>query len=193
MKKTFKLLAIAFAAMSMGTVMTSCSEDGSGGFLSRIFNLFNNDTYTYTGQAVVYTMSGSSNTNTWNRLRNNDAVINNATVTINSSSSTASIALPTPITDGDVTITEVVIYDLALNNSDATKTTFDFGENTSIVGKLKIGNDTYDAKNLYIAPDKTYATTTNISLELQVYFDDNEDGDYTKVMSISYEGVGQTE
>lgn len=195
MKKTFKILAVAFAVLSMGAVMTSCDEDSTGGLIDRIINLLRNTTYTYSGSGEAYTMNdtnnGSSPTPQWKLINDDKTALTNAIVTVNSGSNTASIALPTPINDGKATITEVVIYDLVLNNDDPTKTKFEIGETSSIVGTLKIGSNTYEAKTLYIEPT-TYVTTTNIDLGFSIYFDDDDDGVYTKVVNFTYQGTAQT-
>ncbi len=191
MKKAFKLLAIAFAALSLGTVMTSCGEDEN--IIDRILNWFKGgETYTYTGKGEVYTMDGLYSTSQWTMINDSATTVTDATVTMTVNSQTINLALPN-MTDGKATIQDVVLYNLVPNNTDATKTRFDFGESTSIDGKLIIGDKTYETKNLYIEDKTTYVTTTDIVLELSIYFDDDDDNDYEKVVNFTYTGAVVTQ
>ena len=188
MKKTIKLAVLALATLTMGSVMTSCDE-----VTNLIQQLFNpGETYTYTGTGEAYTMNGSSKTGEWQLINENKTALTSAQVVLKCGSNTGTITLPN-ITDGKASMQNGVIYNLALNNENASKTTFDFGENTSIDGSLVIDGKTYTAANLYIEQEKTYVTTTKMVLEFSIYFDDDEDGDYSKVVNFTYEGAAASE
>lgn len=195
MRKTFKSVIIAISIVCMGGVVTSCGDDNDGGLFGGIINIIQNlfntgESYTYTGVGTAYTMTGSSETAQWQLVNAETTSFNNAQTVLTIGNNTGTLTLPN-LTDGKVTFKDVVIYNLALNNEDASKTRFDFGENTSIDGSIVIDGTTYSAANLYIEQEKTYVTTTNIALEFSIYFDDNEDGDYSKVVNFTYEGVAE--
>jgi len=207
MKKTFKLLAIAFAAMSMGTVMTSCSEDGSGGFLSRLFGLFSGETYYYTGTLTSQALDGSSNGDGWsgsyiNATQSNTTGTNSYSakqITLKSTSSAATLTIPA-YTDGNISVSEISISNLTQTTNEAqTLTTLDIDtESTRIDGTLSFNGATYTIGYVYIT--KADATTTSLDLEMTLYFygDNDKDGsgnvlDYSKAINFTYKGVGQTE
>lgn len=184
MKKTFRAAALALALAGTGVGLTSCGSESLPIILTIIQQIMQGNQTQYnsvTCQTTYYVETG-------NGMKQVPGKSNTNVTAQVSKSFTNTITLsfgPLQVNDS-VSVSNLTISNL-IYNTDANQTsmTLDLGTNSSILGTIKVGNQTYEASNLFIDSAKKNAVISmgGFSFDGDIYF-----GNDDRAINLKYTG-----
>lgn len=176
MKKIFKKAIVCLGILSMGLTSTSCDSETItqiiGALITNLLTQQPGTTYTFSGKGTNQLLIASKDSNTGYIAGGKESSFTgNVALTI-AKNNTCTLTLPAMAIDGGAKMSEVTFSNLSMIAGNE-NTKIDTNENSTGLGTLTVGNQTYELSNVYL---ETSAGATNQKLNLatiSIYFGEN--------------------